>query len=86
MKNLGVGIIGAGLIGKKRAIALQESGKGKLLAVADVNLSQAKSLAEQYGAEAFDSWQNCKKPEVSCGNCRANRIYCFYRFGSFKSR
>jgi predicted dehydrogenase len=46
-----VGIIGAGLIGKKRAAAL---GDAKLVAVADIDLSRAQALAAPYGADATD--------------------------------
>ena len=54
-KALGVGIIGCGLIGQKRADAL--GGGGNLIACADINLSHAEQLAQRFGAKAFSSWQ-----------------------------
>ncbi len=53
---LRVGIVGAGLIGGKRAAALDPQ-KSKLVAVADVNLERAQKLASQYGAEAVQGWE-----------------------------
>jgi predicted dehydrogenase len=51
--NPGVGIIGCGLIGQKRAKAL---GRGRLVACADINAVAAKSLAERTGAKACATW------------------------------
>ncbi|WP_145573401.1 Gfo/Idh/MocA family protein [Yersinia alsatica] len=51
----GVGIIGCGLIGKKRAKALGQV--GKLLACADLDVSRAESLANSYGARVFHDWR-----------------------------
>jgi predicted dehydrogenase len=53
---LGVGIIGCGLIGKKRASSLGT--QGKLLACADIDLSRAQSLALPYDAVALDDWRD----------------------------
>lgn len=52
--SLGVGIIGCGLIGQKRAKAL---GIGRLVACADVNLSRASALADKTKALAFSDWR-----------------------------
>lgn len=52
--NVGVGIIGCGLIGQKRAKAL---GKGRLIACADVNESRARVLAGDSGTRAFGHWR-----------------------------
>ena len=52
--TLGVGIVGCGLIGQKRAKAL---GEGRLLACADVNESRAKLLAGRSGSKAFGDWR-----------------------------
>ena len=52
--SFGVGIIGCGLIGRKRAEAL---GEGRLLACADVNKERAKALAGTSGAKVFDDWR-----------------------------
>ena len=54
-KVLGVGVIGCGLIGQKRAKALGK--RGKLLACADINAERAKSLAATTGAKAFRDWR-----------------------------
>ncbi len=55
MADLRVAIIGCGLIGNKRALAL---GTHLLVAVADPNLARAQQLAARYpGCNAYDSWQ-----------------------------
>lgn len=54
-KVLGVGVVGCGLIGQKRAKALGQ--RGKLLACADINVERAKSLAATTGAKAFQDWR-----------------------------
>jgi len=52
--SFGVGIIGCGLIGQKRAKAL---GEGRLLACADVSEARANALAGNSGAKAFADWR-----------------------------
>jgi predicted dehydrogenase len=52
----GIGIIGCGLIGKKRASSL--GSQGKLLACADIDLRRAESLALSYGAVALEDWRD----------------------------
>ena len=55
-KNIyGIGIIGCGLIGKKRSASLGV--RGKLLACADIDLNRACALASQFGAEGSTEWQ-----------------------------
>jgi predicted dehydrogenase len=54
-KVLGVGIIGCGLIGQKRAASLGFG--GHLVACADVNLSRAEKLAHRFGAQPLSSWK-----------------------------
>jgi predicted dehydrogenase len=55
MENLGVVIIGCGLIGQKRSGAL---GPAHLVACADVDLGRAQALAARNpGAMAFQSWE-----------------------------
>jgi predicted dehydrogenase len=54
-KVLGVGIIGCGLIGQKRAAALGAG--GHLIACADINLSRVEQMANRFKAKAFSSWQ-----------------------------
>lgn len=51
-----VGIVGCGLIGQKRAKALGP--KHQLVAVADLNVGRAQSLAAQHaGCEAYADWR-----------------------------
>jgi predicted dehydrogenase len=57
MKTIRVGIVGAGLIGGKRAEAIVSTGKGKLVAVADPDAKRAEALARKYGAEAYSDWK-----------------------------
>lgn len=51
----GIGIIGCGLIGQKRANALGV--KGKLIACADINLGKAQILAEKFDAKYMRDWR-----------------------------
>ena len=53
---LRVGIVGAGLIGTKRAQALLSD--DRLVAVADTNINRAKELAEKYSALSTTSWES----------------------------
>jgi predicted dehydrogenase len=53
--SFGIGIIGCGLIGQKRAKAL---GEGRLVACADINENAAKALAQASGAQVFNRWQD----------------------------
>ena len=56
MKPLGVGIIGCGLIGQKRAKAL---GAGaRLVACADLDLARAEAVARQAAAKAMQDWRD----------------------------
>lgn len=52
----GVGIIGCGLIGRKRAAAL--GSRGRLVACADIEMDRADSLAKSTGAIAFRDWRD----------------------------
>lgn len=51
----GVGIIGCGMIGKKRAKVL--SSGGRLMACADIDVSRAESLAAGTNAKVFCDWR-----------------------------
>jgi len=51
----GVGIVGCGLIGKKRAKALGIG--GQLVACADIDVGRAKNLAKASGAKVFRDWR-----------------------------
>jgi predicted dehydrogenase len=57
MRQISVGIIGAGLIGSKRAKAIAETGLGRLYSVADIDKKKAKTLAKTYGSHSTDDWK-----------------------------
>jgi len=52
----GVGIIGCGLIGQKRAKALGSG--GRLVACADIDVSRAESFAKGTNAKVFRDWRD----------------------------
>jgi predicted dehydrogenase len=54
-RSLGIGIIGCGLIGQKRAKALPAG--DRLVACADVSVDRAKALAQSSGAKAGADWR-----------------------------
>ena len=63
MKN--VAIIGAGLIGTKRAHSLGSFSDFRLRVVADVNPDAAGKLASQFGAETATDWQSVvERPDI----------------------
>ena len=51
----GIGIVGCGLVGRKRSNALSPG--GRLVASADIYLNRAKTLAEGSDAKVFSDWQ-----------------------------
>lgn len=51
-----VSVVGAGLMGRRRVNALNQEEGDRLVAVADVDLEAARSLAERYGARATTDW------------------------------
>lgn len=55
IKPFGVGIVGCGLIGQKRAKALGQG--GHLVACADLDVSRAERLAQASGAKVFRDWR-----------------------------
>ena len=55
---LRVGIIGAGLIGFKRAKAIMELGKDSVTAVCDIDKARMLELRKLTGARAYSSWQD----------------------------
>ena len=57
MKKLRVGIVGAGLIGAKRAKIVVADIHATLVAVADPDLGRAKALADEHGAETLADWR-----------------------------
>jgi len=62
-RAFGVGIIGCGLIGQKRAKALGTG--GRLVACADIDVSRAENLAKGSEAKVFSDWRKLLAvPEV----------------------
>ena len=62
-KAFGIGVIGCGLIGSKRAAALAPG--GVLIACADINLPRSEKLANIYDACALSDWKELLKiPEI----------------------
>lgn len=57
-----VGVIGCGLIGRKRAASLGK--RAKLVACADINYAQAEKLAKDYGGKAYESWKAMLEKEA----------------------
>ena len=55
IQSFGVGIIGCGLIGQKRAKALGSG--GCLVACADIEVGRAENLAKNTDAKVFDDWR-----------------------------
>ncbi|MDR0486169.1 MAG: Gfo/Idh/MocA family oxidoreductase [Elusimicrobiota bacterium] len=58
-----IGIIGCGLIGKKRAASAVEGGL-EIAAISDRNFAKAKTFAEQFGAKACDSAESVINSEA----------------------
>ena len=56
LKTFGVGIIGCGLIGQKRASSLGVN--GHLLACADIDISKAQRIADSHKAKVFNDWRD----------------------------
>lgn len=54
-KPFGVGIVGCGLIGQKRAKALGQG--GQLVACADLDVARAENLARTSGAKVYRDWR-----------------------------
>jgi len=60
---MNVGIIGAGLIGHKRAQSIKKAKKDRIVAVADIDLKKAQELASTYSCKAYSDWQKLLKLE-----------------------
>jgi predicted dehydrogenase len=56
-KSFGVGVVGAGLIGGKRAEAILKTHKGTLVAVTDIVPARAAALAQKHGAALEKDWR-----------------------------
>jgi predicted dehydrogenase len=54
---IGVAVVGAGLIGARRAEQAHLSARSRLVAVSDAKLEIAQAVAQKYGAIAAPSWQ-----------------------------
>ena len=54
-RPFGIGIIGCGMVGKKRAKAIGTG--GRLVACADIDVGSARNLANTSGAEVFGDWR-----------------------------
>jgi len=62
-RPFGIGIVGCGLIGQKRAKALGVG--GRLVACADIDVGRAENLAKGSGAKVFGDWRKLLAvPEV----------------------
>lgn len=57
----GIAIVGAGLIGNKRAATLKKFKNCQLVVTADVRLELAQNLAKEYGGEAMSDWRQAVK-------------------------
>ncbi len=57
INHIGVGIIGCGLIGHKRAAEVVKHSQSILVSVYDTHLQQAEKLAQLYAVKAVSSWQ-----------------------------
>jgi predicted dehydrogenase len=57
-RNVGIGIVGLGLIGNKRAAAIQATRLGRLVGVADSKPFIAKEFAVQYTCSAARNWRD----------------------------
>lgn len=54
---MNVGIIGCGLIGKKRGKAIQSFPDDHIKVVCDIDIDRAKKLAQQYKCEYEENWE-----------------------------
>lgn len=54
-RPFGVGIVGCGLIGRKRASAIGQ--RGRLVACADLEIARAQSLARATDARVYQNWR-----------------------------
>lgn len=55
-RPFGIGIIGCGMVGQKRAKAIGTG--GKLVACADIDVGRAENLAKASGAKVFGNWRD----------------------------
>lgn len=55
---IGVGIVGAGLQGRRRADALTQIPDARLVTITDKDHARARVLASSYGCEGTEDWRN----------------------------
>ena len=55
----GIAIIGAGNVGRIRALEIQHSRNSRVVSVADTDFGRAEDLAKAAGAEAMTDWRQC---------------------------
>ncbi|UCE96664.1 MAG: Gfo/Idh/MocA family oxidoreductase [Candidatus Bathyarchaeota archaeon] len=63
MKSLGVAVIGVGFWGKNHIRVFNELAETELKAVCDIEMERAKTIASQYGVEAYSDSQKMLKRE-----------------------
>jgi predicted dehydrogenase len=65
MEKLGVAVVGAGWMGELHALTFAQMPQCQVLAVADIDMAKAESVADQVGARAFvDYLQALDEPEI----------------------
>lgn len=66
-RKLNVGIIGCGLIGRKRAKAIAELKTDKLVGIYDIDGPRMVDIYQETGAKMYESWQALvSDPEIDC--------------------
>lgn len=77
MKKWKVGIVGTGFIGNRHIDALRRIPKICIVAVADADISKAKQIAEEIGANAYDSVDEMLEREEldAVHNCTPTSIH-----------
>lgn len=66
MSTLGVGVIGAGLIGSRRAATAAEGPGSRLIAVSDIDAERSAHIAGRYGCRNVSDWRDLvADPDVS---------------------
>ncbi len=69
MKKLGVAVIGTGQWGKNHARVYKELQSTELIAVCDINMERAKTMADHYGVKAYsDSSEMLKNTQIEAVN------------------
>ena len=61
MKNFKIGIIGAGLMGNRRALAIKSVGGAKLVAAADVNRGALYHYCQLHKCSPIENWKELLK-------------------------